>query len=178
MTLKLRDIPAKKLRDLFEIRDGVLFWRERPRSDFRGGAGWHNFNRQFAGQIAGTRTKEGRLNIKINGQDYKRARIVWALHNGCWPTSQIDHKNGDVSDDRIENLRPATAQQNAQNRSHTTNNSSGFMGVTYHKQTGKWWARITLAGKTQSLGLHHTIPDALTVVKEARRRTFGDFARE
>ena len=173
-----KDVPAEKLAALFELRDGVLFWCDRPRSDFRGGAGWVNFNRQFAGKPAGARAKNGRLHVKINGRDYRNARIVWALHNGYWPLGHVDHRNGDVSDDRIENLRVATAQQNAQNRSHITNNSSGFVGVTYHKQTGKWWARVTLAGKTQSLGLHSTIPDALAVVKEARKSLFGEFARE
>ncbi len=47
----------------------------------------------------------------------KMCRLVWIWHNGDIPTHlQVDHIDGNVANDRIENLRLVTVRQNAQNR--------------------------------------------------------------
>ncbi|ARW58995.1 hypothetical protein HOU71_gp34 [Pectobacterium phage Clickz] len=76
-------------------------------------------------------------------------RVVWYLHTGEWPT-QVDHINGDRRDNRIENLRAVTNQQNAFNRRNVK-------GYTPYR--GKYMAYITLDYKFKFLGYYDT-PDA------------------
>lgn len=169
---------AFELHELFTYDNGFLYWKHRPRSHFKNGAGGHNFNAQFAGKRAGAVKQNGRREIKINGRDYKAARLVWAFHFGEWPSKIVDHINGDYSDDRIENLRLATPRQNAQNRTVKTANSSGFTGVSWHNQNKKWWVRITIDGKTRSFGLYDDLSEACLVVVNMRKQLFGEFARD
>jgi hypothetical protein len=156
---------------------GDLVWRERPRAHFRGGAGWHNFNRQFAGRPAGHKDEKGRKQVKLNGRSYKAARLIWAWHDGLMGEHQIDHIDGDPGNDRIDNLRLATAAQNARNRNASCRNSSGVRNVTWHAQSEKWWVRLTISGKTISLGLYKDLDTAKRIAAEKRRALFGDFAR-
>jgi hypothetical protein len=106
------------------------------------------------GDRAGSINKTtGYRQIRINGKLYQEHRLVWLWHHGYLPTEQIDHKNGDGSDNRISNLREATNAENSQNKGKRKNNTSGFTGVTLHKPTGKWKAYITKDGKRYHLGL-------------------------
>ena len=56
--------------------------------------------------------------------------IVWVWHKGYWPT-QLDHINGDVADNRIENLREVTQSENNLNREYPwrPNTDTGLPGV-------------------------------------------------
>ena len=66
-----------------------------------------------------------------------------------WPPNYIDHINKDRTDNRWDNLRSVTAQQNQLNRKH-----SG--GVGWHKASGKWRAYLTINCKQKHLGLFST----------------------
>jgi hypothetical protein len=47
---------------------------------------------------------------------YSAHRLAWFYVHGKWPQSGIDHRNGDIGDNRIENLREATQAQNCANK--------------------------------------------------------------
>lgn len=117
-------------------------------------------NRIKVGDRAGNLSKTGYRQIQINNKRYYEHRLAWLYHYGYLPTKQIDHKNGDPTDNRIDNLREATDAENKQNLVKYKNNSSGFMGVTFHKESGKWLARINKGGKAYRLGLFNTPEEA------------------
>lgn len=89
----------------------------------------------------------------------------------------IDHVNGNSLDNRRENLRVATRSENMCNRVKTANNTSGFKGVTWNKQCGKWRARVKLKGKSHHLGYFENVTEAADAYAAAARRLHGSFAR-
>lgn len=97
-------------------------------------------------------------------------RLAWLHFYGSWPKNNIDHINGNGLDNRIENLRDATYQENGQNirRAKTSNKSCGVLGVSPHQ--GKWAARITVEGKTKRLGCYDTIEEAYEAYLQAKRK--------
>jgi hypothetical protein len=88
----------------------------------------------------------------------------------------VDHINGNRLDNRRANLRACTTAQNCLNRAIQRNSTSGYKGVTLHKQTGKWQAGITYQGKTTHLGLFPSAEEASEAYKQAAIRLHGEFA--
>ena len=88
----------------------------------------------------------------------------------------VDHINRNTLDNRKENLRLATMQQNAMNRSVQPNNTSGIPGVSWRKDRNKWRAFITINGKQKALGLYENKEDAIAARKLAEEKYFGEFA--
>jgi len=106
------------------------------------------------GSVAGGRDTPGYITIRYKGRGYAAHRIAWLLQTGEWPVCQVDHKNQVKTDNRWSNLRAANASQNKQNITKpNANNCSGYLGVNWHAQAGKWVARIGVNGKNISLGL-------------------------
>jgi HNH endonuclease/AP2 domain len=87
----------------------------------------------------------GYLKVGFMGDRYQLHRVVWFLHYGEDPGDMVvDHINRDRSDNRIENLRLLTQQQNTFNH--------GSLGITYDKSRQKWVAFIMRDRKTIYLG--------------------------
>lgn len=55
-------------------------------------------------------------------------------------------------------------------------NSSGYRGVTYHRQSGKYRAYINVKGKQRHLGLFDTAEEAAKHYAQAAKALFGAFA--
>jgi HNH endonuclease len=96
------------------------------------------------GKPAGCKDAWGYLQIRISvkgiKKDYKAHRLVWLYLSGEWPPEEIDHINGDRSDNRLCNLRAATSSQNGMNSS-TKLDALGFRG-TYFDIKGKKWRAV------------------------------------
>lgn len=125
----------------------------------------------------GNRQPSGYRVICVDGRNYMQHRIAWAMTYGCWPTGQIDHINLDAGDNRIENLRLASASQNQMNVPKRRNNTSGHKGVMWNSNSRKWIARIGVRGEYIYLGLFADKLDAAKAYKLAAEKYHGEFAR-
>jgi hypothetical protein len=92
------------------------------------------------------------------------------------PKHDIDHINQIKTDNRIANLRDVTDSQNHMNTKAPSSNTSGYKGVTFHKETGKWMAHAMLNGKSSYGGLHHTKEEANEAAIRLRKTLHGEFA--
>lgn len=91
-------------------------------------------------------------------------------------TEFADHINGDTLDNRRENLRLATHEQNMRNKKHYSNSKSGLKGATQDKRTGKWVAYIGHEGRVKNLGAYDTPEEAHAAYCGAARVLHGEFA--
>jgi hypothetical protein len=87
----------------------------------------------------------------------------------------VDHIDNNRLNNKLTNLRWCTNQQNDMNRSISKNNTSGSKGVSFHKQTNKWRARIKISGKEIFLGYFTEINDAIEARREKAKELFGEF---
>ena len=129
----------------------------------------------YTGEIAGFYVKKYRY-IGIDRHIYQAHNLAWFYVYGIWP-KQLDHKNTICDDNRITNLRCATNSQNAANRKIRVDNKSGFKGVSWHKGSNKWSARIGHNGKRRTIGYFKTAELAYSAYINAAIETFGQFAR-
>ena len=90
---------------------------------------------------------------------------------------EVDHINGNKLDNRRENLRICTHQQNMMNRKIQKNNTSGIPGVYYNKKYSKWHARIKINGFYIHLGFFDDINEAAQVRQNAEQQYFKEIER-
>jgi hypothetical protein len=150
---------AQYLRECFDCRDGVLYWKERPESHFQSRAVWLMFLKKHAGKPAGKLGSGGYMTVglRVNGRAISMAahRVVWVLHYGRWPKQYLDHINRVRSDNRIENLREVTPAENLQNCSR--NRVYPYVGPY---KWGGYQAQVKVGDTSIHIGIFDTEEDA------------------
>lgn len=148
----------------YDPETGIFRWREKVA------------RKVVVGGVAGARNRAGYVVIGIGGDLHYAHRLAFIYMTGNAPR-QVDHKDGDRGNNRWNNLRPATHQQNILNSKRAANNTSGFKGVSWHKGAAKWSAYIILDGRKRHLGLHATAADAHGAYLAAAKAAQPEFAR-
>lgn len=158
-------LTQKRCYELFryEPETGNLIWRITKSA------------KAVAGSVAGSVNAKGHVNLQVDGKMYAAHQVVYLIHHGYIP-HEIDHENRVKTDNRIENLRPATSSQNKGNIGLLCTNQSGYRGVSLNSRSGKWHAQIKINGKQTYLGRFDTPEQAALRYNEAARQHFGDFA--
>ena len=105
----------------------------------------------------------------------------WTLHRFVLDLDSdlaIDHKNGDRLDNRRQNLRVATHQENAFNSTKLRGTwTSKFKGVSWDATNQKWRASIRVNERAKNLGRFSLEIEAALKYDETAMRHFGEFAR-
>lgn len=91
----------------------------------------------------------------------------------------VDHIDGNKSNNRIDNLRPASVSQNAWNSKKRVNNTSGYKGVSFNApgRERPWMASIGVNGKRKTIGRYETAEEAHQAYCAAAQALHGEFAR-
>jgi hypothetical protein len=116
------------------------------------------------------------IRVRVCGVVQRLHRMVFLYHKGYLPKI-IDHIDNDRSNNRIENLREATQQQNCLNRVAHKNNRSGYKNVHWHSAMNKWSVLVNVGGSRKTIGYFDDVELAGLVAEEARAKFHGEFAR-
>lgn len=181
---KKRKMPFTQeyLKECFDYNPdtGELTWRERPLHHFATQAACNCFRTKYAGQVAGhnkvyTDFKTYNEICFYGGVNWFSHRLIWKLVTGDEPGSglDIDHINGDTLDNRWENLR--LTKYNMRNKRKAKNNTSGYAGVSYRSDSGRYRARLAIDnpdGTTRRiiLGNYDTAEEANEALVEYRKK--------
>lgn len=122
---------------------------------------------KISGKQARDTDRDGYIRVCVRGKKYQAHRVAWVLHNEENPSHQIDHINGDKQDNRIDNLRQATSQQQCANKP-----SKGI-----GRKQGKWRAQTKYNGKHIHIGLYECPLIAHIAYTDKMRELHGQYAR-
>lgn len=152
-----------RVRELFDLRDGVLYWKVSLS------------NRVAVGDKAGVRTGRQRYGyVGFDGKQYATHRVIYMHHYGVVP-DVVDHADGDVDNNRPENLRNTTQGGNLRNTSRRADNTSGRKGVSF--EAGKYRAYINVDGRRLHLGRFGTLEEAIATRQAAELEYHGEYAK-
>ena len=154
-----KPIDAEVVRRFFDYKDGALVWKVKKGRANIGDTAW--------------RGSHGYKMLTFNRQKYQEHRLIWAWHYGDVPDF-LDHIDGDFNNNRVENLRPATHQQNMRNRKMPSHNKTGIKGVYMAKDR---FRGFIAAGKDKRFfGPFSSLEEAAACVASARANMHKEFA--
>ncbi len=103
-------------------------------------------------------------------------RVIMEKYGFDIKGKDIDHINHNGLDNRKCNLRVCSHSLNSANSRKSANNTSGYKGVNWDKQTNKWRSKITFNYKTISLGRFLTKEEAGLSYNQKAKELFKEFA--
>lgn len=170
---KTPTFPAGDLKDIidYDPDTGVVTWKKRE----TGSPHWKDtsvkrFNMVTAGKQAGTVKKAKndtvQMNIKLpDGKSYLLHRVIWALETGEWPEGMVSHKDGDRTNNALENLQEATQGDLNRNGAVRSDNTSGIKGVSWIESRGYYKVRTEYNGEVRTKNVK-TLEEAKRVKEE------------
>ena len=159
-------ITQAQVLELYDYKDGELYWKINT-----------DGKRPIGSKAGGDRlNSDGRKSVSVYGKRYPASRVIFLHQHGYLPF-MVDHINGIKTDNRIENLRPATYPENNRNARIRLDNSSGCKNVSWAKDRKKWSVAIRVNRKRKYLGCYDDLELADLVAHEARDKYHKDFAK-
>jgi len=150
---------------------GVFVWKERDVSYFK--LEWHQkkWNTRYAGKVAGCTKPDGYKYVAIFKHLYYAHRLAWLYVYGEWPKNDVDHIDGNPSNNKISNLRDISRSLNGQNQRKAQKRSkSGLLGACWCPRDEVWVSQIFANGKRHFLGNFQDKYSAHEAYVQAKRR--------
>jgi len=183
MTKTHQPLPMKLIRESFRLDPNSptgLVWLERPLAHFQNERRQRQANAKNAGKPAGTSGWDGKRAVNgiwLAGARLQASRIVFALAYGYDPGSKdVDHIDGDRSNNDPSNLRAITHAQNCMNRNTGRNPASGVTGVYWNQKIQRYLVFIKANGVQRYLGCYADKEDAITARREGEKKYHGEYA--
>lgn len=177
--MKKNELTQEILKELLHYNPltGIFTWRERDSKWFahcKDQEGYcKTWNTKYSNTIAGCKAKKrnvyyNNIGITLLGErkKCKGHRLAFLYMTGKLPKRQIDHIDHNGMNNKWDNLREVTNQENQKNSTMQSNNSSGFTGVHWDGNRNKWKVEIKMKGKTIYGGRFTNKEDAIERRKE------------
>jgi hypothetical protein len=161
----------RRLLNAYDVRELLHYERDTGRLIWKR----HMTTRARMGKEAGVVQMGRYRRVGIYGRYYMAHRLAWLIETGEWPENEIDHINGECSDNRWCNLREATCRENKLNTLHR--NNTGLAGASYFKGNGKYRSTISTQDGKKFLGYFNTAEEAHAAYKWAVIKYHGEFAK-
>lgn len=104
----------------------------------------------------------------ILGKRIRVHHLIFLYMMGELP-DEVDHINGDRTDNRWVNLRRVERIENQRNQGLRADSVSGHIGVYWYPPLSKYQSQITLRGQRIHLGYYSTLAEAVMVRKGAEQ---------
>ena len=124
---------------------------------------------------AGSETGHGYRKIVVDYKKHYEHHLAWLIVHGVWPEGEMDHADGNRSNNAIGNLRLATRSQNRFNSCWATG-QSGLRGAYLDKRIQKWYSKIEVDGRVVWLGHYKTSAEAHAAYCRAVDEFAGEYA--
>lgn len=131
-------ITKEVLQQLFEYKDGEIYWKESPAQGVK------------KGQKTGTPTKRGDF-VGVLGKRFYKHKLIFTMFYGYYPGT-IVFKDGNRSNCRIENLKEVTRARALTKSRIRKDNVSGYKGVSWSNSRKKWVGVIVRDKQRKHLG--------------------------
>lgn len=123
------------------------------------------------GMVAGNiDPSHGYCKIGVLGANYYAHRLAWLVVHGEFPNEQVDHIDGNRTNNAIKNLRLATQSENNQNLRAPRGDRKGQLLGVYRTESGRWRAAIRINKKSIHLGNFDTQEGAYEAYLKAKRK--------
>ena len=170
-------LTQKFVKECFEIKNGDLYWKERPDDHFKSKSTKLCWENRFLNKMVGAKgNSHGYLTVHLNGRNHLLHRVVYLFCFGEMP-AQIDHIDGNRKNNKPDNLRKTTSGQNARNSKRHKDNTSGYKGVSICSATGRFMAKICKDYKQIYIGRFDSAKDAAKAYNEYAIKYHGEFAK-
>lgn len=157
------DISPEFIKDIFMLdhETGNIYWK-------------CNMGRnKTAGKLAGKVDRDGYLATTVLKNRFYNHILVWALAFGCFPKHEIDHIDGNKTNNSPRNLRDVQRSCNMINRWNCAKNTSGVRGVRWVSRERKWAAVITKNKRHYFFGTHRCFLEAVSHRLAAEQCLYG-----
>lgn len=169
--------PVDYLSSIFNYDNitGKLYWKDREKQPHENDRGYNVWRALYLNKEAGyTHFANGYIEVRLpSGELHKAHRIVWKMLTGTEPDLKLDHINGIKNDNRFENLRLATDQENARNT--VTCARSGYKGVNI--KGDKFFGNYTIKDKNYNSALFDSAEEAAQWYDDQVTKLYGEFAK-
>lgn len=146
----------------YNPKTGQFFWNKRNRKYFKCERSFNIWNSRYSGKECFLTTDNlGRKTTSIFNKPYRAHIIAFLYMTGRWPKEEIDHEDGNPSNNKWENLVEVSHSDNMKNLKIRKDNTSGHQGISWDKSRKKWKVQVSINGVNTFICRTKNLQDAI-----------------